>query len=367
MLLVTLLAASCGGTSPGTAAGSAATPPAETADGAPAGDGTTTTTGGPGAGVEVRMARANWDTGYLQAAILRALLTELDYTVTDPAAAELTPADFYPALAGGDYDFWANGWFPNHDELIFSENLEMGLPEGTVVADYVSRIGTQMPQGALQGFLVDKATADEFGVVSLADIAADPAAWDSDGDGLAEIAGCDDGWGCQATIDNIITINGWTEAIEQVSGDYDVLWSRQIDRLERGEAVLAYTWTPSAYITELVPGRNAYWLAVPRTVFGEQSAAAIPENQCPHQPCTMGFTPADIAVVANNDFLAANPAAAALFEGFRIDVLDVALQNVRLRGGEDSEEDIAAHAAAWIIDNRDTVDRWLAAARTAAG
>ncbi len=85
----------------------------------------------------------------------------------------------------------------------------------------------------------------------------------------------------------------------------------------------------------------------------------------PAQPCLMGFAPADISVVANNDFLAANPAAAKIFELFTIDVLDVALQNVRYQGGENTEADVATHAAAWIADNREMVDSWLDEARAA--
>ena len=85
---------------------------------------------GPGAGVEVRMARANWSSGYMQAAILRSLLEELDYTVGDPAAATLTPADFYPMLARGELDFWGHGWFPSHDQYLFAEDLAIELPEG---------------------------------------------------------------------------------------------------------------------------------------------------------------------------------------------------------------------------------------------
>ena len=66
----------------------------------------------------VRMARANWSTGYMQAAIYRTLLQELGYDVSDPAEAELGPATFYPALGEGEYDFWVNGWFPIHTTFI---------------------------------------------------------------------------------------------------------------------------------------------------------------------------------------------------------------------------------------------------------
>ena len=314
----------------------------------------------PGAGIAVRMARVNWDTGYMQAAIFQSLLTELGYAVSDPAEVELTPADFYPALARGEYDFWAHGWFPTHDSLIFGEDLTMDLPDGGVVDHYVRRVGTSMASGGLQGFLVDAGTADAFGISSMADVAANPAPWDHDGDGRAEIAGCDEGSGCHEIIELTIVANGWEDSIEQVSGDYSDLWDEQIARLERGEPVLAYTWTPSAYIVELVPGRNAYWLSVPRPILGQHGEAALPANQCPAQPCTMGFTAADIAVVGNNTFLDANPAAERLFELVTFDVLDIALQNLRYQGGENTEADIATHAAAWIADNRPAVDTWLA-------
>lgn len=315
------------------------------------------------------MARGNWSTGYMQAAIFRALLQELGYSVTDPAEAEIGPRDFYPALARGEYDLWANGWFPNHDDFVYgyAEDPEVGLPEGTVVADHARRVGVQVPQGGLQGFLVDKRTADELGVTSMADIAVNPTPWDGDGNGLADIVGCPEDWGCHAVIDSIIEVNGWQDALEQIVGDYDALWDGQIARLELGEPVLAFTWAPSAYIVQLTPGQNAYWLAVPMTIPGQEAAAALPTSQCPTQPCTTGFTPADISAVANNEFLAANPAAEELLRQITIDVLDIALQNLRYRGGEDSEDAVASHAAAWIVDNRERVDGWLSAARAAAG
>lgn len=320
----------------------------------------------PGAGIEVRMARANWDSGYLQAAIARALLSELGYTVSDPAAAELTPQDFYPSLARGELDFWAHGWFPSHDQYLFAEDLTIDLPDGGLISDYVSVVGKVIPGGGLQGMLADKKSADEFGVTSMADIAANPGPWDRDGNGLADISGCDAGWGCHAVIEATITLNGWEDSVEQISADWNVLWEEEVARLERGEPVLTYMWTPTAYIVTLTPGANAYWLSFPRASIDQQQAAPVPEDQCPQQPCRMGFAPADISVVANNAFLRENPAAARLFELFTIDVLDVALQNVRYQGGENSEADVVAQAAEWIADNRALVDTWLTEARAAA-
>jgi glycine betaine/proline transport system substrate-binding protein len=70
--------------------------------------------------------------------------------------------------------------------------------------------------------------------------------------------------------------------------------------------------------------------------------------------------------VANVEFLGANPAAATLLELAEIPLEDIAAQNVRMRAGESSEEEIHRHAEEWIEANREQVDGWLAAARAAA-
>ena len=317
----------------------------------------------PGEGVSVNMARANWSTGYFQAEVYKALLEDLGYEVSDPSQAELGPDIFYVGLAGGDFDFWVNSWFPIHHNFLAGE-----LADGSTVSDHVSIVGEEMLAGGLQGFMADKATADANGVVDLSDIGDNPAVaalFDTDGNGKADLFGCNDGWGCQIVINDTIAQNGWEDTIEQVSGDYSALWLDVVARYERGESVLTYTWTPSAYITQLVPGRDVIWLSVPNPLDSQRGAAALPADQCPGQPCEMGFTAADILVTANNDFLTANPSAGVLFEQVKIGVIDVALQNVRMDGGENSQADIARHAQEWIEANQDTVDGWLAAARSA--
>ena len=100
---------------------------------------------------------------------------------------------------------------------------------------------------------------------------------------------------------------------------------------------------------------------------GTGGFAAISEDQCPSaadQPdgqCPIGWLAADILVTANNDFLAANPAARVLFEAVRLSVIDVSVANLAMLGGE-HPTDLAAQ---WIADNRDLVDEWIAAARAA--
>ncbi len=314
----------------------------------------------PGEGVSVSMARANWSTGYMQAAIYRTLLQELGYEVSDPAEAELAPATFYPALGEGEYDLWVNGWFPIHTTLI----------DDAGVADVVSPIGNEIVAGGLQGFIVDKATAEANGITMLDDIGDNPemaALFDVDGNGKADLMGCNDGWGCQVVINDTIAQNGWEDTIEQVSAEHAALFADSVGRFNRGESILQYIWTPGAFTAELVPGSDVIWLSVGNPLPSQVGAAALPAEQCPGQPCEMGFVAADIRVVASNEFLVANPAAAALLEAVSIPVIDIALQNLAYDGGANTEADVQAAADDWIAANRATVDEWLAAARSASG
>ena len=115
----------------------------------------------PGEGVSLTMGRADWDTGYFQAALLRQLLQELGYEVSDPSETELGPSLAYLSMAQGDIDFWANSWYTLHNSWLLHD-----LPDGTIVGDHVSRIGGLMSQGLVQGYLITKSFAEEYATVS---------------------------------------------------------------------------------------------------------------------------------------------------------------------------------------------------------
>lgn len=307
----------------------------------------------PGDGISVTQARANWDTSYFQAAVFRQLLEELGYEVNDPADNEMGPDEFYPSLAMGDLDFWSEGWFPNHDEYL---------------TDSVTAVGDSIPAGGLQGFMVDKATADEHGIEYLGDIAASEdliALFDRDGNGLADLVGCNEGWGCHTVIAETIVANGWETKVEQIVGEYSDLWTETVARQQAGSPILVYTWAPSAFIIELVPGEDVYWLSLVSPIPKQADATPLPPSQCPGQPCHMGFSSADIRVVANNEFLDANPSARRLFELVGFQLTDIAIQNFKMLQGENSQDDIRGHADEWIEKHRGVMNAWLDEARQA--
>jgi glycine betaine/proline transport system substrate-binding protein len=352
--------------------------PAETDAPADAGDASGAL---PGEGESITMGRADWSTGYFQAALYQDLLQELGYDVSDPAELEIGPSNFYTALAQGDADFWANSWYPGHRSW-----LENELPDGSIVGDHAEIVGEEMMSGGLQGFLITKAFADEYGVTTLDQINDDPeilAAFDAadptPGNGVADIYGCQESWTCDDITTSIIAFSEW-ENIEQVIAGYDAMMAEAVIKADAGEAMVIYTWTPSAYITNLIPGDNVVWLAVdevlddsnPLDVEGGEAysqlpgQAGLPPEQCPaaaeSDTCQLGWIAADIQVTGNSEWLAANPVAAALLEVVQLSVIDVSLQNVAQDGGE-TPEDLAA---AWLAENRAQADEWIATALAAA-
>ena len=303
----------------------------------------------------VRMARPTWDTGWFQAEVYRLLLERLGYRVEGPAT--MGNPEFYAAVAAGDVDLWASGWFPLHDSLI----------DGSASIEVV---GTAVDDGALQGYFVDAATARAHGITNLGDLA-DPAVaalFDHDGDGRADLVGCEVGWSCALTIDHHLSAYGLSGTVEHVQGDYSPLISETIARHRAGQPVLYYTWTPNWTVGEMVPGRDAVWLEVPFPSLPADQAAALDRTAvsgidgCANDPCQTGWPPNDIRVVANAHFLDANPSVRRLLEQVALPLGDISAQNVRMvtQGGDPS--DIRGHAEQWIEANLAMVTRWIEAA-----
>jgi glycine betaine/proline transport system substrate-binding protein len=309
-------------------------------------------------GKTITMARATWDTGWFQAEIFKQLLQQLGYTVTGPE--KLSAADFYQAAARGDVDMWPNGWFPTHNSFMEAEGVQ-----GRVEA-----IGSEVRGGALQGYLVDAETAERLDITSLEDFK-DPdiiQAFDTDGNGKANLIGCNTGWGCELIIEHHLDAYDLRDVVEHVQGDYDVLMSETVGRYNNGEPIFFYTWTPNWTLGKLMPGQDVVWIEVPFSSLPQdqkdkEELTVVPDVPgCVANPCNMGFPPNDIRVAANSDFLREHPQAMRLFELVEIPLLDIAAQNSRMFDGENSEADIQRHAQEWIAQNQAQVDQWLAEA-----
>jgi len=201
----------------------------------------------------VTIARATWDTGWFQTEIFVELIEALRYAVAPPKTMANLP--FYLAAARGQVDLWVNGWFPSHQVFLNQEE----------VSGKVTPVGFEVADGALQGYLVNKHTADELGITNLGDLKRPEvaAAFDRNGDGRADLIGGNVGWGCERVVEHHLGVYELRDTVEHVQGDYSPLMDETIERYHRGEPVLFYTWTPNWTVGKLVPGKDVVWLQVP--------------------------------------------------------------------------------------------------------
>jgi glycine betaine/proline transport system substrate-binding protein len=289
---------------------------------------------------EVRMAKANWDTGYFQAEVYKQALEKMGYKVTEPKA--MKPSVFYLAAAAGDLDLWVNGWFGTHDTYIKEA-------KGKVKA-----VGNVMSKGGLQGYLIDKKSADKFGIKTVMDIKKHAKQFDSNGDGKADMVACPPGWGCEKQITKHFAELGLGDFINPVQADYSASMADAIAKFKNGKSVLFYTWTPNWTVGALELGKDIVWIEVP---YSETKAVKVPNAT--KSKINMGFGADDIRPAANIDFLNANPKIEKMLKKASIPLADVAAQNMKMNAGEKSERAIKKHANAWIKANQSTFDSWI--------
>ncbi len=314
----------------------------------------------PGKGVTVQPARATWNTGYFQAEIYIRALAELGYTVKRPK--ELKNELFYQAVAQGDVDFWVNGWFPLHNDK------KKIFEKGARIIGYVAQ------GGALQGYLIDKKTADRLKIKSLEDFKRPEVkkAFDTDGDGKAEMVACPPGWGCEEVIKHHLDAYDLRGSIDPIKAEYSASMADAVGRYKTGKSIFFYTWTPNWTVGMLQPGKDVVWIGVPFPSLPKgqkkyEKATTVKGVQgCVSDPCKMGWPANDIRPVVNNKFLEKNPAAKKLFEVVRIPLQDIFVQNAKMQNGENKEADIKRHAEEWVAKNRKLFNGWLAEARSAA-
>ncbi len=315
----------------------------------------------PGKGVTVKPARATWNTGFFQEALVRRGLEELGYKVKRPR--DLQNPLFYKSVYLGDVDYWTNGWFPIHNSQ---------MPKNFF--DRADMYGYVVKAGGLQGYMVSKRDADKYGITSLADFKRPEVrkAFDDDGDGKADLTACPPGWGCEKTIGHHLKVYGLEDSIKPIKASYEAGMAAALGRYKSGEPASFYTWAPNWTIFKFKPGKDAVWINVPEikptetqkddvdkmTASGVKGAVTDPIN--------LGFVVSDIRIVANNKFVNANPAAKKFFEVFKLPLSDLNEQNTRMNEGEKSPKDIARHVDEWIEKNKATWNGWLEAARKAA-
>ena len=292
----------------------------------------------PGKGVTVSPIKGSPANAWFQHMVVQLGLEALGYQVEETLEADF-PA-LHLAVASGDADYTFNHWKPLHNGFFDKSGGE----------NVMTRVNAAIT-GAGQGFYIDKKTAEAQGITSIQQLS-DPAIaalFDADGDGRANLSGCNPGWGCEIAIEDHLDGLKLRETVQHDQGSYFAIMADTITRYNEGGAILYYTWAPNWISDVLVPGTDVVQIGVQAD--GDMDP---------------GFAVNDVYIVANNDFLAENPAAATFLEMVDIPIGAVNAAQVKLRDGENTLEDFRRHAADWVAANQTEFDGWVAAAAAAA-
>jgi len=299
----------------------------------------------PGAGIEVSPIKGSPANAWFQHMIVQQGLEALGYEVHETLEADF-PA-VHLAVASGDADYTFNHWKPLHNNFFDKSGGEAVM----------TRVNAAI-KGAGQGYFIDRKTAEAHNITDIGQMndKAIAALFDADGDGRANLSGCNPGWGCELAIEDHLDQFKLREAVQHDQGSYFAIMADTITRYNEGGSIFYYTWTPNWISDVLVPGKDVVQIGVPRT----EGSTTAQGNSDP------GFAVNDVYIVANNDFLKANPAAARFFALVDIPIGAVNAAQVKLRDGENTQEDFRRHAADWIAANQARFDGWVADAAAAA-
>lgn len=277
-------------------------------------------------------------------------LEELGYEVEEPTVAQMQAS--FVAVANGDATYYPALWWPLHKVFWEQQGGDASW----------QRVGT-LVENSLQGYLIDKATADAHGITTL-DQLKDPELaklFDIDNNGMADLYGCETGWGCERVIEHQLDAYGLRDTVEHRQGGYFAIIPDAVERIRGGQSTLYYTWTPLWLSGVLRPGHEVTWLTVPFT--------SLPDGRTDEDSTTvegignLGFAVNTQHVIANTAWLDENPAARKWFELLEIPIGDINAQNMLVNEGEKSDEQIRQHARDWIEANRAQWDGWIAEAK----
>jgi glycine betaine/proline transport system substrate-binding protein len=304
----------------------------------------------PGSGIRVQPVDQGIIEEDFQLEIVISGLKRLGYQVKPSISLTQEVGTPHLMVAQGDADFFAVHWDPLHNHFF----EKVGGQES------VYRFGA-LVKGCMQGYLIDKKTADKYDIRSI-DRLKDPdiaALFDTNGDAKADLAGCHEGWGCFQVIEHHLDAYQLRDSINHHQRNYFQMIDDTIHRYRSGQSIFYYTWTPLWVSGVLVPGKDVEWLSVPFSALPEgreNTDTTLADGR------NLGFGINTIRILANKQFSDANPAARRLFELITIPLNDISAQNLRIRNGERRPRDIRRHAQEWIEANKTRFDGWISEA-----
>ena len=301
----------------------------------------------PSQAISIRSGHSNWIEEHFQTEIVNIGLEKLGYEIIKPK--ELDYPAIYLAVANGDLDYSIINYEKSHKKFFENAGGEKKL----------EKVGVLTPN-SVQGFQIDKKTADEYKITNLEQFQDPKIAqqFDSDGDGKANLVGCNPGWFCESMIDHHIKAYGLQDTVEHDRGQYLALLADTITRYKQGESVLFFAYNPHWISTVLKPEEDVVWLEVSFTSL-PKAMGKVTEKDTSINGKNLGFPIDRQRIFANKKFLAANPVAKRWFELVKIPTEDINAESLLIKQGEDSPSDIRRHAQNWVQKNQDLFDRWL--------
>ncbi|MBP0025487.1 MAG: glycine betaine/L-proline ABC transporter substrate-binding protein ProX [Roseofilum sp. SID2] len=303
--------------------------------------------------VTIRAAQSTWVEEAFQNEVVRIGLEQLGYQIDKPR--ELDYPAIYLSLANNDLDYSVIYYNPQHEGLFANAGGEEKLQLLSVL----------VPPGEA-GYRIDKKTAEEYGISSIEQLK-DPTIaklFDFDGDGKANLTGCNPGWACESIIDHHIEVYGLQDTVEQDQGKYVTLLADAITRYQQGGSILYYAYNPHWIFAVLKPDEDTVWLTVPFTSLPE-SQGEITDADTTVDGKNLGIPKTGQNIVANKVFIERHPIAKRWLELVQIPVNEMNQISLRIKEGEDSPEELRSLAEEWVSGNQEQFDRWVEEAKGA--
>jgi glycine betaine/proline transport system substrate-binding protein len=313
----------------------------------------------PGKGKTVRFAQGDsLGANYVTAQIVMAALKELGY---DVKLSTVNTTLFFQAAAQGDLDLATDVNFPQRE------------PGFRAVEKDAEIIGTGLiVGGGINGYLIDKKTADAHNITTLIQMKDPKIAALFGKDGKADLINCDPGWSCGDVVDFQLNKFGLKDTVKSVRGKYEALMVETVARVKRGEPAFFYAWSPSWVNNALVPGKDVVWLptpedALPPSVPNKGSALVKGVKGCAGgaDPCRMAMASWNWGAVANKKFVAANPAVKVLVENIKFPLETWSEWEFNINKNRGNNALIKQMADEWIAGHKTQLDSWVAAGRAA--
>lgn len=313
----------------------------------------------PGKGKTIRYAQSDsLGANYVTAQIVMKALKELGY---DIKLSTVNTTLFFQAAAQGDLDLATDVNFPQREPGFRAVEKDAEIVGGGLIVG-----------GGINGYLIDKKTADAHNITSLTQMKDPKIAALFGKDGKADLINCDPGWSCGDVVDFQLDKFGLKDTVKSIRGKYEALMVEAVARVKRGEPAFFYAWSPSWVNNALVPGKDVVWLptpedALPASVPNKGSALVKGVKGCAGgaDPCRMAMASWNWGAVANKKFVAANPAVKAFIESMKFPLEDWSGWEFNINKNGGSNALITKMADEWIGAHKTAFDSWVAAGRAA--